>query len=303
MEKHKQYVNEWKSINDEVKTLADTIVNVMWYKSENDKPIMDRNLKIPFITGEFPLYMETVFNDGKNHFGIEKINVYYRIYFMDSIQQYNENYDNIGNSEYNSEENKIYIIDGLIEGNFNTSIVEQVYHELSHAFEYGMGMEKRADLYGKVSNVLKNGGSEVEKAMCKMVYYTFPHEQDAFAHQFYAILDSNDVDDSFDDLLYQFNSYVDFHRSIITYTKAVSNNDDAVRMALDYLGLSMEQFNKRYRFGKKRFERKLRNVYQRHIYELHQKRMTVEGKLKQEFISNEILSEYRKRYNNIEFEK
>ena len=79
MEAHRQYINEWKSISDNVKKLADTISQVMWYNSSNDKPMIDDRLGLAFISGSFPLYMETVFNDGQEHFGLDKIDIEYLI--------------------------------------------------------------------------------------------------------------------------------------------------------------------------------------------------------------------------------
>lgn len=300
MRKHKQYIQEWKSVNDDIKELATKLVDIMWYKSYEDKPYLDVDIKIPYVSGEFPLYMETVFNDGKEHFGLDKINVFYKIFLFDSIEQYNMVYNRIGNSEYNVGENKLFIIDGIIGGEYNYSLVENVYHELSHAFEYGMGMEKREDLYDKVADLIGKG-SEVEVAMCKMVYYTFSHEQDAFAHQFYGRLTSMNEEATFEEYLNSFPNYIDFMRSIMIYTKAVSEGNEEVRGCLNYLGMTSEKFNKRYRFGKNRLVRKLRNVYERYCMEKQEKSMTIEGKINSEFVSKQILENYRERYKDIEY--
>ena len=300
---HKQYISEWKSINDDVKKLATTLVKYMWHKSESGLVIFDRHVNLPCISGHFPFYMNDLFKDGKEHFGRDSINVWYKIYFVDDEEEYNEKYINFGNSEYNLEENTIYIRGGLIRGQYSRTIVEDVYHELNHAFEYGMGMEKREDLYDKVSKVIQDPRrSDVCVAMCKMIYYTFPHEQDAFVHQFYRYLDANKMDESFEELLYKFSNFNDFNGSISLYNHAIWNKDSEVKNTLDHLGLSKEQFDKRYKFGKKRFINKLRRAYQRHMYELRMNRLNTEGHLKYSFISQQILEGYRKRYKGIEFE-
>ena len=301
---HKQYINEWKSINDDVKKLARTLVKYMWYKSENSEPKFDNYVRLPFISGSFPFELNALFKDGQPHLGLEMINVWYKIYFVDDEEEYNEKYINFGNSEYNQEENTIYIRGGLIRGQYSRTIVDDVYHELNHALEYGMGMKKRVDLYDKVTSVIQSpNNSETKIAMCKVVYYTFPHEQDAFAHQFYGYLDANEIDEHFEELLYKFPNFNDFNRSISLYNRAVWNKDNDVKNTLDYLGLSKEQFDKRYKFGKKRFINKLRRVHQRHMYELKMKRLSTEGHLKYNTISQQILEGYRKRYKNIDFEK
>ena len=304
MKIHKQYINEWKSINDDVKKLAITLVRYMWYKSESSEPKFDNYLKLPFISGSFQFEMNALFKDNETHFGMESINVWYKIYFVDDEEEYNEKYINFGNSEYNQEDNTIYIRGGLIRGQFSRTIVDDVYHELNHAFEYGMGMEKREDLYEKVSNAIQDpNNGEIMVNMCKMVYYTFPHEQDAFAHQFYGYLNANGIDESFEELLYKFPNYVDFQNSIISYSQAVFEKNSDIKNTLDYLGLAKEQFDKRWKFGKKRFIKKLRRVHQRHMYELKMKGLNTEGHLKYNFVSQQILEEYKKRYKNIDFEK
>lgn len=301
---HRQYINEWKSVSDDVKTLAEKIVNTMWHRSEDDKPMMDSVIDTPFIGGEFSMSMDDVFNDGREHFGVDNIAVWYRIYLIDSEEEYISKYMNFGNSEYNDDEKRLYIRGGLIRGQYNRTIVEDVYHELTHVFEYGMGMKKREELYNAVAAKINDDASlPVDVTMCKIVYYTFPHEQDAFAHQFYAYLGANGIYCPFKDALQGFQNFLDFEDSITRYTRYLQEEPDNVRNTLGYLGMTMEQFNKRFRFGRKRFVNKLRRVYQRYMYERSRKRLNVEGTIKRQIMKKNILTEYRKRYNGMEFER
>ena len=300
---HKSYINEWKSVSDDVKTLVEYIANLMWEKSQNDKPTLDSVLKIPFITGDFYLPMNNVFKDNQPHFGIDGLNIWYKLYFVDSEKEYNRLYSEFGNSEYEDKEKRVYIRGGLIRGDFNKGLVEDLYHELNHAFEYGMGMEKREELYNTVYKILTNTNSSIiESAMCRIIYYTFPHEQDAFTHQFYGYLKEHDFYLPFDDILPTFNPYVDFSRCVMIYTSYLNNNYEAVKKVLNEVGMDIEQFNKRYKFGDKRFEKKLRRVYQRYMYEQQRKRLNIEGVIKSDFATNNILEEYKKRYKDIKLE-
>ena len=304
MEIHRQYINEWKSVNDDVKRLATVISNMMWYKSQKDAPMLDNHLNIPFISGQFPFYMETLFKDGNTHFGVDKIDVEYRIYFFDSLEQYNEKIKDVGNSEYNVDINKLTIRCGSIEGYFNYTITQEIYHELNHVFEYGMGMEKRTDLYDKVLSTLdKKDSDDISLRMAKLIYYTFPHEQDAFAHQFYGLLDSEELEGDFEQLIYNYTVYSEFINSKSLYQEYSRRNKNEVNKVLNYFKMSYETFNKRIYFGLKRLKKKLYRVYQRHMYELQEKKNNIVTESRKQTVKMLILNNYRKRYKDIDFEK
>ena len=296
LKSHRQYIIEWKSVNDDVKEVAEAISKMMWDKSRNDSPMLDRELLVPFISGEFPFRME-------GQFGIDKIEVCYRLYFFDSVDDYNRLYDRIGNSEYDEESKRLTIRGGLVEGYFNYTITQEIYHELNHAFEYGMGMEKREDLYEKAVSMANDKDSdEFSRSICKLVYYTFSHEQDTFAHQFYGLIHSEGLDDDFDVLIMNFPIYRDFY-NCKSYVKGEMNkNVNKFKSVLSYLGLDVEQFNKRIYFGAKRLKKKLHNVYIRHMYELRNGQMDFRTEAKREGLRNHVLNEMSKRYIGIQFE-
>ena len=296
LKSHRQYIIEWKSVNDDVKEVAEAISKMMWDKSRNDSPMLDRELLVPFISGEFPFRME-------GQFGIDKIEVCYRLYFFDSVDDYNRLYDRIGNSEYDEESKRLTIRGGLVEGYFNYAITQEIYHELNHAFEYGMGMEKREDLYEKAVSMANDKDSdEFSRSICKLVYYTFSHEQDAFAHQFYGLMHSEGLDDDFDVLIMNFPIYRDFY-NCKSYVKGEMNkNVNKFKSVLSYLGLDAEQFNKRIYFGARRLKKKLHNVYIRHMYELRNGQMDFRTEAKREGLRNHVLNEMSKRYIGIQFE-
>ena len=67
--------------------------------------------------------------------------------------------------------------------------------------------------------------------------------------------------------------------------------------------MTIEQFNKRLHFGKKRFYNKLKRVYQRHMYEMKDNGLTMEQHLKKIQAEQMFLMEDRKRYKNIQYDK
>lgn len=300
---HKQYINEWKSVNDDIKKVAETISNIIWYSSYNDKQMLDGNLGLMFISGSFPFYMKSIFKDGQPHFGVEKIDVEYRIYFFDTPEAYNSMIKGIDNSEYDVDTNKLKVICGSIEGYFNYTVTQEIYHELNHVFEYGMGMEKRVDLYDKVVSAMNDkNNDELTIRMCRLIYYTFPHEQDAFAHQFYGLMHSENLDGSFEELISNATNYTDFIVCRRFYKENCKRMRNDVNKILKYLGLDFEEFNKRVYFGGKRFEKKLYRVYQRHMYELRNKNIDIKSESRIETSKMLLLKEFRKRYKNINFD-
>lgn len=137
--------------------------------------------------------------------------------------------------------------------------------------------------------------------MCKLVYYTFIHEQDAFAHQFYGLISSEQMEGSFEELVGYLEVYNDFKRCRSYYKNMVNRDRKTASELLKYLGMTFEDFNKRIHFGGKRFYNKLYRVYLRHSYEMSQVGMSFETMQKAMIGRTMVLSEYRKRYKNIDY--
>ena len=292
---HRQYIIEWKSVNDNIKQLSDVIAKEMWNDSQDKKPCIDRRMMLPCVKDNFAFPIK---NDS---FGVLKtINVDYILYFLDSIEQYNSIYQKIGNCEYNKEDNTLYVREGLIEGEYNSRIPESIYHELTHCFEYGMGMEKRETLYDLIKRTIEdNNASDVERKMSMLLYYTFPHEQDAFAHQFYAWLNNRKIDEDFEDVVIRFENYSHFLILSSGYRQFIKYDSNVVRTFLSRIGMTWEQFVKRIHYGKKRFKNKLRNVFERYCQENNS--ITIEAIIQNKSKEWMILEHYRKRYKDIDF--
>lgn len=291
MKKHKQYISEWKSVNDNVKDLAEKISKQLWDISHNDKPYVSELIDCPYIEGSFE------YGVNPDAFGFDVLTVNYTIYFFDSAKEYNETIDKIGNSESDYETRSITIRNGFIEGYFNYLILQDVYHEIEHLFSYANGMEKRENFYNTVKECLERYKNNVEYcSVAKLTYYTFRHEQDAFANQFYGFLNKEHVNMDFKNAVSYMPHYVDYKRQRAIFLEFLRYKPDECIACIKELGMTLEQFKKRIHFGFQRFEKKLRNVYERHMIEIRESARTI-------MMKKIILEEYRKRYKNIEFKR
>ena len=296
---HKQYIAEWKSINEDVKILSDYIAAAIWEDSQNLKPYLDKKNLKPFIKGNIIVDVNSCFKDDKKHFEINKLDVKYIMYLVDSYDEY---YNSLEHNSWSSYEDRtMTIVFAVIEGKVHPEFLSDIYHEVEHLFQYGMGMQKRIDLYDAIVEELQNNNNtELQKAMCRLIYYTFSHEQDAFANQFYAFLKTNKPTISFDELLYTSTEYVHFYNDLMHYNHNINKNRDEGNELLQKLGMTFEQFNKRIHFGGKRLKNKLKNVYDRHQYELKESNFGL-YKARNKIRWN-VLMEYKKRYKDIKFE-
>lgn len=301
MSVHKQYVNEWKSINDSTKKLSEYISKMIWnISSEQTDMKLDRVLYVPFLSGEFDINLNDILVD--NAFGIDSLNVVYYLYFYDDVYRYNKDYAKIGNSSYDNDTNTLTVKGGIIEGCFNFLITQEIWHELNHAFEYGNGLHKREELYSIVSKVMTNNqSSEIEKIVSRLLYYTFPHEQDAFVHQFYGLLSSQGIRGKFDELIMKYTHYSSFITDKSRYSILKKDNKNNVKEVIQEFGMKIPQFEKRIHFAKKRLYRKLRSAYERYVYKLSTGNAIDEAK---RLITTDviILNKLSERYPNIKYD-
>lgn len=302
MRRHKQYISEWKGVSNNLKRLATEIVNIIWKMSSSQPPKLDARLLKPCIQGTFVYDLHKISHNPEDDFGFDNLTVNYLLYLFDSNLEYSYSYDKMGSSYSDSETNTINVISGLVEGNANHQTVEEIWHELEHLFQYGMGMEKREELY---DNVIKNAKSEENKTdslVARLVYFTFPHEQDAFVNQFYAMLDTQNFNSTFQIALYSFEAYRNFSRLFGEFKEKLSNDtekEEIIRSS-NKINLSIRQLKNRIHFGFKRFKNKLKMVYERHNEEMKQKKEGVEESLRRSRIISSALNEYKDRYGLME---
>ena len=289
MKKHKLYIVEWKSINDNVKTLSEYIGKCIYNDSLNKSVYLGNFRKYPFINGTVNVNLNDIFNQPLEIFGIDSITVNYILYLVDSYNEYYAVNNFNSSSDYDKQE--MTIVCCLINGEIHPEYISDIYHEVEHMFQYGMGMEKRKELYDNVINIINNSDNELERTVCRLIYYTFPHEQDAFVNQFYGFLNKVKPDDVFEHLLYNASMYGHFFNDKRVYSHSKVNNE-----LLNKIGISREQLNKRIHFGGKRLKQKMKNVFDRYTME----RLN-ENVKRADITKSLIIENYRKRYKNIEY--
>lgn len=141
------------------------------------------------------------------------------------------------NSEAEVETNTIKIVSAII-GNYpSDDFYPTIYHELEHLYQYGMGMEKRVGLYEKVRTLINRGRNDINGYYVGLCcYYAFKHDQDAFTHQFYAMIRRCNERKTFEECLNGFQPYKTMNKA---YDVLVNNQDNPKIMdAINYLGYS-----------------------------------------------------------------
>lgn len=297
----KQYVNEEKSISEDVKLLADYIGKAIFKDSINIEQKLSKIREIPFIENEFVINVNDALRGGVNNFGLDTLTIKYILYNCDSKQEYYQKVFSYGNnSEASFEDKKIIIVSGMIKGYILPDFIDDIYHELTHLLQYGMGMEKRVNLYDAVQKMLITATSKVEEAILRIIYMSFKHEQDAFAHQFYSFLRRSKEKNTFENLVNK-SEYGLYKKFRTTYFYGKTFESETVDNVLSNLGMNREQFEKRMNYGASRLRTKLKNAYDKYLIDIKSKTLKVETNLKYDLYKDSILMEYRKRYTNLEY--
>lgn len=297
---HRRYINEWKSINHEVMQLSRYVSHIIWKDSFNGEIKLSDMVKKPYIEGCFEININNAFM-GDHHFDIEKMNIRYIMYMLDSYDEVGETMRiNKFNSLFDRDTSTMTIICYSIKGKIHPDFIGDIYHEIEHLFQYGMGMEKRSDLYDMAIEGTKDEKDEIRKVISFLIYFTFPHEQDAFANQFYGLLKSGKYKDNIngDELIMNETEYARYYSCLRMYKSFRNTYMDHIREVLNRFGLTLEQFNKRVHYGGQRLKNKLLKVYQRYEYEKMANSIR-EGRVMLSIIK-EVKRDYNERYKGIE---
>lgn len=127
-----------------------------------------------------------------------------------------------------------------------------------------MGMQKKEDLYNKMRELINSGKSDINGYYVGLCcYYTFKHEQDAFVHQFYAMLRNIGSGKSFEKCLNSFSPYKSMNYA---YNVLVKNQDNPkIMSAINYLGYNRKRFIALVGYRFERLYNKLCNAYKRYL--------------------------------------
>ena len=257
-----------------------------------------------FVEGEFVQNLYDEIN------GIDKLTVHYILYRFENKGEYNQWLRTVSvNNEpkhYNSyadyEEKYLQIVSAYIGNVIMTDFAENILHEITHLYQYGMGMKKRVNLYNDVIKLCGNTDS-IAQAVGRTVYYTFKHEQDAMVHQFYGNLLQTKTNEDFENICEDNSEY----GNALDYLYVVNNNKDDAKRYIQQLGFSFEQYNKRIYFSYKRFKQKLYNAYILYISQKHNdfdiknESKTFELNLSKQIIFDKLMREAKEKYGQITY--
>ena len=297
----KQYITEEKSISNDVKILGNYVAKAIFNDSVNTSQKLSNVKGVPYIENEFIISIDEILNGMHNNFGIDTLTVKYILYNCDSKDEYYEKVYSYGiNSEASYEDKRLVIVSGMVKGYILPDFIDDIYHELTHLLQYGMGMEKRVNLYDNVINLLKKSDNEISNAILRIMYMSFKHEQDAFAHQFYSKLRRTKEKRSFDDVINE-TEYGFYKKLRTTYFYGKTFEGEVVDDVLSKIGMTREQFEKRMNYGASRLRSKMKNAYDKYLIDTIPNNIRVEENIKYDISKNKILKEYKKRYPNIEY--
>jgi len=301
--KDMKQITEVKSINNDVVNLSDLIAD----KILKQAPL--KQMKISKINGAFFVegeFVQELYGEIQN---LDKLTVHYILYNFKDVGEYNQWLRTVSINgepkEYNSyadyEEKYIQIVSAYISDKILNDFAENILHEITHLYQYGMGMQKRVSLYDIAVEMCgyENG---IAQSVGRTIYYTFKHEQDAMVHQFYGHLLQTSLDKDFEEL-YRESEYA----NALDYLYNVKQNKEEARKYIEKLGLTIEQYNKRIYFGYKRFRQKLYNAYllynqqKNNGFNMKNESKTFEINLKSQVIFDKMIREASKKYGKIEF--
>lgn len=266
------FVDEWKSISDDTVAIASDIANEIIKDSEKCEKQVSSEHNILFKEGDFLYQVNGVL--GK----INELQVNYTIYYCENETMYQVLYNAgalICDADYYEE--CIDISTAYVNGVLKEDLIDDIHHEINHLLQYGNDFTKSDrtnNLYDTAVNIAQNTQYSMSyRVPSLLIYYTFRHEVDSFAAQFYSYIKRTynkasqiDNQDGFSKCLNGFQPYKNLHNSILIYNDNSKSNDTI--NGIKALRINPDTFEFRIDKGVTRFMRKMRHVYQRCCMEL-----------------------------------
>ena len=297
MEKHNKYMLlEWGSVSDEVRDASYAIAHMIWNDSKEKEVYYSNDSHFPYIEGRFDADMEQF------GFGIGKpLSISYTLYMLDSMAQYqlmfnDNNGDESSNSHTNFDEMRVGIVSAIIGGRISYDFVENIMHELDHVFEYSKGLKKNETLYNKVLNGLKSQNDDV-KLVSALIYHCFPHEQDAFVHQFYGRLKQENYVGDYREARYRKSEYRNIFNEFDTIFRRIPR--ERAEAACKEFGLSYEAIRRYSKFSLKKFDSKLFRAFTKYQINMATNKDPIGTFEHKTRANNMLFEEYAKRYDGL----
>lgn len=250
-------LNESKSVSDEVVRISEEIVAKITEDSENRKGFVGSVTNLVHKSGRFTYSTNSVIGD---------MTVEYTLFYFSGIAHYRY-YEASGifNCACDSDSNRIEVSGAVIGGVIEESFVTSIAHEVNHLYQYRKGFKRNDGLYGTIVDIAVDYNCDIQaRVPSLLVYFTFGHEVDSFAVQFYQMLKhgTGDYKQGFESALLLFEPYTDI-MWCVSYYKA-HKNEDKVKEGIRLTGLTPKQWKIRVHFGLKRLRQKLYNAYCRY---------------------------------------
>lgn len=248
-------LNERKGVSDVVDNLSEKMGRCIINDAKQQKKKKSEVQQAYFTQNSFQI------NDNSFSHTIKTLTVEYVMYFTNSEELYNNliaRIESNTHSEADEETNTIRIISGFIGNEVASDFYETIEHELNHLLHYGMGFQKRQELYDKTKELIKLGRNNMDVyyvGLCS--YYSFKHEQDAFAQQFYKFLMQHKYNGDIDALI-RYSVYPTMRKCYDVLCK-IQDKGSAMR-AINSLGYSRSDFIRLVHYRLKCCYMKMRNV-------------------------------------------
>lgn len=287
----RKYLNEEKSISPIVSRSGDRlyqiIVDDFKRKYKTKEYYCSQGSRFPFVTGSFQYDVSEM--DSR----IGMVNVEYYIYLCYNDYEYEKIFES-GidlNSEFDNKTQRIRLVGLSMHDDLLPDFKATIYHELTHLFQYGRGMEKRESLYDKCAD-FTDSSDETKRKVGWLTYMTFPHEQDAMAHQFYAQLMEMQTISHIEYCIRHYSEY----RIIESLMEYIKTHKNEIKPYVNELGFTVGQWYKRIHFAERRIIKKLCNAFVK--YSLDRKNKT---NINESLRTHKIFMKYKDVFDGIKY--
>lgn len=123
-----------------------------------------------------------------------------------------------------------------------------------------MGMHKNIDRYDHAIERYKNG-TLMEKYLALTIYYAFPHEQDAYAHQFYSMLINEKPFSTAETCINNFQYYKVFAKNF----NGILQNIKEMEIYIKEYGFTINSYKNYINKQIRRFHNKLKHAYDKYM--------------------------------------
>lgn len=268
----RRVVNEALGVNSYVEKAVDDIIDEI-YEYESMGVLIekhfDSDIKIVAKKGSVDYYIKD-----------KRILIIFRIYDFQSnedLEYFKENYSEIfyknmyrGSMHHNSTDDDIVIRFSLIRtgGKITNYSYNVLQHELDHAIKLVLSNKKQISKNGyKYNNAVyaMSGEDDKDKYLMssgRIIYWSFPHERDAFANGLYSVLaHSNPTKENIDNLIYNSDYYTIIIR-LRTFLQEFNELQGEERERIDYLLKNKLGYgiNKIIKIGENTFSKYIRNL-------------------------------------------